>query len=125
VTGAGPARDYWEGPGLMLLIAGFLLPPLAGFVDLQISYTAVKWACENDGRTVLLLLPLGSLAVIAAGGGMAWSCWTKLRDGGREAGGRMVDRSYFLALAGLAMSALFGLLVLTTMAPRYFLSPCE
>jgi hypothetical protein len=37
----------------------------------------------------------------------------------------MVDRSLLLALLGLAMNAIFGLMILTSYAPRYFLSPCE
>jgi hypothetical protein len=37
----------------------------------------------------------------------------------------MEDRSYFLAVAGLSMSAVSFLLIVTSFVPRYFLSPCE
>jgi len=123
--GAHEARDYWEHVGLMMLIGSLLLAPFAWLLDMQVSYSMVKWACENDRRGTLLMLPFGSLALIALGTAMAWSCWTKLRADGRPAGARMVDRSYFLALAALAMNGIFGLLILTSFAPRYFLSPCE
>jgi hypothetical protein len=123
--GAHEARHYWEHVGLMLLVGSFLLAPFAWLLDLQVSYSMVKWACEHDRRWALMLTPLASLTLIALGTAMAWSCWTKLRGVGRQAGARMEDRSYFLAMAALAMNALFALLILTSVAPRYFLSPCE
>ena len=123
--GAHEARGYWEHVGLTMLIASFLLAPVAWLLDLQVSYAMVKWACETDRRWMLMLTPIGSLSLIAVGTAMAWSCWTKLRDVGEQEGARMEDRSYFLAMAALAMNALFALLILTSVAPRYFLSPCE
>ena len=123
--GGREASSYWEHVGLMMLVGSFLLAPFAWLLDLQVSYSMVKWACENDARAALLLMPLGSLLLIAAGSAMAWSCWTKLRGHARGEGGSIIDRSYFLALAALAMNALFALLILSSFAPRYFLSPCE
>jgi hypothetical protein len=123
--GSHAARDYWEDVGLAKLLFGFFLAPFAWLLDLQVSYATVKWACAADRRDVLLLLPLGSLALIALGTWLSWSCWTMVKDSGVEEGGTLQDRSYFLAIAGLAMNALFLLLILTSYAPRYFLSPCE
>lgn len=123
--GAGEARSYWDHVGLMMLVSSLLLAPFAWLLDLQVSYSMVKRVCENDSRLALFLVPLGSLILIAVGSAMAWSCWTKLRESGRETGGRAIDRSYFLALTALALNAVFGLLIVTSLAPRYFLSPCE
>lgn len=122
---ASPPRDYWDGKGLAMLVAAFLLAPFAWLLDMQVSYSLVKWACAADGRGLLLAIPLGSLALVGVAAWMSWSCWAKVRGDADEAGGRVIDRSYLMALAGLAMSALFGLLILTSFAPRYFLSPCE
>ncbi len=123
--GGHEARDYWEHIGLAKLLGGFLLAPFAWLLDLQVSYSTVKWACAADHRSVLLLFPVGSLAMIAVATWLSWSCWTMLRDEANIEGGRMQDRSYFLAVAGLGMNALFFLLIVTSYAPRYFLSPCE
>jgi hypothetical protein len=123
--GAREARHYWEHVGLAKVIGGVLLPPFAWLLDLQVSYATVKWACAADARGVLLLLPLGSLAIVAFATWMSWSSWMQLRGNASSEGARMEDRSYFLAVAGLSMSAVFLLLILTSFAPRYFLSPCE
>jgi hypothetical protein len=108
-----------------MLVGGFLIAPFAWLLDLQVSYAMVKWACENDARGLLFVMPLGSFSLIALGTWLSWSCWTKLRHQANPEGGSMEDRSYFIAVAGLAMNAVFGLLILTSLAPRYFLSPCE
>ncbi len=123
--GGHEARHYWEDTGLMMLIGAFLLAPFAWLLEMQISYAMTKWACENDRRDLILAMPIGSLALVTLAGWMAWSCWTKLRYSAEGEGGRMEDRSYFLALAGLAMSGIFALLILTALVPRYVLSPCE
>lgn len=119
------AQHYWEHKGLVLLMGGLLLAPLAWFLDLQISYATVKWACAEGRRDVLLLIPAASLMLIALAASMSWRCWRTLRHQGRPDGGEMEDRSYFLAIAGLSMSAVFALLVLTSLVPRYLLNPCE
>ena len=123
--GSDAARNYWDHAGLAKLVVGFLLPPFAWLLDLQVSYATVKWACAADAPSVLLLLPLGSISMIAFATWLSWSCWTTLRYEATPEGPRMQDRSYFLAVAGLAMSAVFLLLIVTSYAPRYFLSPCE
>jgi hypothetical protein len=123
--GGHEARSHWEHVGLMMLIGGLLIGPFAWLLDLQISYASVKWACANNKRALLLALPIGSLALLAAGTWMSWSSWTKLRGDASNEGARMEDRSYFLAISGLALNALFALLILTSFVPRYFLSPCE
>ncbi len=123
--GGHAARSHWDDAGLAMLVGGLLLPPFAWLLDLQVSYAMTKWACENDRRDLVLLMPLGSLALVAVACWMSWTCWRQLRSTAEERGERREDRSYFLALGGLAMSGIFALLILTSIAPRYFLSPCE
>lgn len=110
-------------PGLLKLLGGTLIPPFAWFLDLQTSYATVRWACKH-GRALLLLVPLGSLALIGLAAWLSWSSWSVFRDGTDLGGGSVPDRSAFLAIIGLMMSATFALLVLNTFAARYFLDPC-
>lgn len=120
-----PAREYWNGTGLMMLVGALLLAPLAWLLDMQVSYSLVKWVCEHDRRGALLAVPAVSLALIGLAAWMSWSSLKKLEGEARQTGGRPIDRSHLLAVAGLALSAVFGLLILTSFAPRLLLSPCE
>jgi hypothetical protein len=117
------AQPYWEDWGAVLLLTGVLLPPTAWFLDLQVSYALVKWACAHDQRGVIVAAGLGSLALIASAAAMSWSCWKKVRSA-HDGGGGMEDRSYMLALSGIGLSGFFALLVVTSMTTR-LLSPCQ
>lgn len=121
----GPATRYWDDAGLMKLIGGLLLAPLAWLIDLQTSYVTVRWACEHGNRAALFLIPAGSLALIALATWMSLSSWQRLKGEAHEDGGAVEDRSYFLALAGVALNAVFALLILLSLAPRVLLTPCE
>jgi hypothetical protein len=92
-------------------------------LDLQVSYAMVKWACRHDRREVLVLFSAGSLCLLAFAGWMSWSSWTQLR-GARTEGATREDRSYFLAIAGLALTGIFTLLVLSSVVFRV-MSPCN
>jgi hypothetical protein len=123
--GGHEAREYWEHVGLMKLMASLLVPVAAWFIDLQTSYAMVKWACDEGRGGLLLLVPAGSLILVATSGWLGWDCWTRLRREATDEGGRSIDRSRFLALAGLSTSAIFALLILVSLFPRVWLSPCE
>lgn len=118
-------HDDREGTGLVVLLAGFLLGPVAWFLDLQASYALVKWTCRHDLRGVLVAIPAASLLIAAVGFGLSWSSLMKLRGRVRPDGGSPKDRNWLLAMAGLTTSAIFGLLILISFVPRLVLSPCE
>jgi hypothetical protein len=103
----------------------FFAAPLAWLIDLEASYAIVPWACAHARRGVLFLIPAACLAVIAIGGSVCWSAWIALRRQSTLDGGAVADRSSFIALLGLLMHATFALLIVTTFAARYLLSPCE
>jgi hypothetical protein len=119
------ATGEWDQYRLVLLIIGLLLPPFAWLLDMQVSYSLVKWVCAHDRHWILFAIPAGSLTLVAGAMWMSWSSWKDARREANEEGARPVDRSYLLAVSGLAMSVLFGLLILVSLAPRSFLSPCE
>ena len=124
--GGDEARDYWEDAGLVRLVAGVLLPVAAWALDVQTSYALVKWSCATGVRGPLLMVPAFSLGLVAWAAVLSWGCWRRLREERPEDdGSRLVDRSYFLAVAGLSLSAITTLFVLTTFMPRLWLSPCE
>src|SRR5688572_24665729 len=95
------ARPYWDDVGLVKLLAGFFIGPAAWALNLQINYSLVKWACASGNPQALPLFSAAALALVAGGFGLSWWCFSRLRTEATARGDRVVDRSYFLAVAGL------------------------
>lgn len=121
---AQDARGYWDERGLLMLWLGVLSGPAGWALNQLVGYALVKPACASDAGAKLLIVSALALAIILAGGAISWSCLTRLRDA-NQAGGGVEDRSLLLAVTGVALNALLGLLVLTAAVSPFFLSPCE
>ena len=121
----GEPPGYWDHSHLTTLAAGLLLPPLAWLLDMQVSYSLVKWVCANDRHWILFVMPACSLTLTAATTLKSWQTLRQTTHAARDEGGRPIDRSHLLAVSGLAMSVLFGVLILVSLVPRALLSPCE
>jgi hypothetical protein len=118
-------RPYWDDVGLVKLLGGLFIGPAAWGLNLQISYSLVKWACASGTPQVLPMLSAAALALVAGGLVVSWRCWAQLRGEADADGGRVVDRSYFLAVTGIGLNALFVLLILTSGALPFIVGPCE
>ena len=114
-----------NGPDLILLFTAFLLPPFAFFLNLQLSYLAVPWACATGHEILLHLISAGTLLLAASNGFIAWREWKK---GGRawpdESAGRE-PRNRFVLVVGILMSSLFSLAILAQWIPSFVLGPCD
>jgi hypothetical protein len=119
-----PARQYWDDVGLVKLLAGVFAGPIAWGLNLEVNYSLVKWACASGQVMVLTLVSVVAFIAVAAGFAASWRCWTRLPDDTDLRGDRVIDRSYFLALTGLALNALFAVLILTGLALHGVVSPC-
>lgn len=120
-----PVRPYWDDIGLFKLLAGVFVGPLAWGLNLEINYSLVRWACGSGHAAVLTLVSVVALIAVVAGFAVSWRCWTRLHDDADLRGAGVIDRSYFLAIAGLSLNVLFALLILTSMSLHGIVSPCE
>lgn len=123
--GGHEARDYWEHRGLVLLWASMLAGPLAFALNLQVGYALVKWACSREQEFLLTLVAVLAFALTASGAWLGWTCLIKVRDAADEQGGRLVDRSYFMAVVAIGLNALLALWIVAATFPQIVLSPCE
>jgi hypothetical protein len=121
---AHEARTYWDDRGLLLLWLTVLSGPAAWALNQLIGYALVKPVCAADALVTLILVAGGTFAITIAGGWTAWSLFRRLRHANPK-GGRVEDRSHMLAVGGIALNALLGLLILTSSASLFLLSPCE
>jgi hypothetical protein len=99
--------------------------PAAWALNLEINYSLVKWACASSNPQLLPIVSAAALALVVGGLGLSWWCFSRLHGQAAPPGGRVVDRSYFLAVAGLWLNALFALLILTSGSLHFIVSPCE
>jgi hypothetical protein len=118
------AGSYWNDRGLWLLWVTVLSGPAAWALNQLIGYALVKPVCAADAGAALLAVAIGTLAATVAGGWTAWTLLRRLRDANPN-GGRVEDRSHMLAVGGVTLNALLGLLILTSSASLFLLSPCE
>jgi hypothetical protein len=119
-----PSRDYWEQRGLALLWFAVLAGPAALFANLFAGYALVKWACASGHAFVLTAIDIAMLALALAGAWVGWTCRVRLRDA-TEYGGRIIDRSYFVAIVGIGLALINALLIVMQAYPHFILSPCE
>jgi len=123
--GGHEAREYWEDWGLVLLWIAALGGPLAFALNLQIGYALVKWACSREQTFLLTLVAAVTFAGAVAAAAVGWSCLVKVRDAADEQGGRLIDRSYFMAATAVGVDMLLALLIALTVVHHFLLSPCE
>ena len=119
-----PRRDYWEQRGLALLWFAVLAGPAAVATNQFAGYVLVKWACASGHTAVLTGIAIGTLALALAGAWVGWTCLTRLREG-TESGGRIIDRSYFVAIVGIGLALITAFLIVMQAYPHFILSPCE
>lgn len=106
---------------------GMALAPLAWILQVSANYALTPWLCRW-GAGPRLQQGITLAALIAAGVGIAlcWSEWRRHGGGSLlRAGGDLVDRPRFMALAGLLFGALLWVLILMQGIPPFVVPSCE
>jgi hypothetical protein len=122
--GGHEAGTYWEHRGLVLLWLSVLSGPFAWALNQLIGYALVKPVCAAGSPFVLTAIAGGALAITVVGGWTAWTCMRALKHADPK-GGSQEDRSQLLAISGVGLNLLLGLLIATSALQPFFLSPCE
>jgi TRAP-type C4-dicarboxylate transport system permease small subunit len=117
-------RNYWEQRGLALLWFAVLAGPVAVAVNQFAGYVLVKWACASGHTYVLTAIDIAMLGLALAGAWVGWTCRERLRDA-TEFGGRIIDRSYFVAIVAIGLALITAFLIVMQTYPHFILSPCE
>lgn len=109
----------------MALWTGILAAPIAWFLQMQINYALVPWACATGHMMVLHMVTLGGLLIAAASTLTAWREWQRSgKEWPKGAGGPQM-RSRFMAVLGLLISVMFFFVILAQSIPSFILSPCQ
>ena len=118
------ATRFARWPGLFSLTAGLLLGPVAALVNQGLIYVANTWACGVKTRFALHLVAIVCLALAAGAGLLARADWARVGRGTHVEDATVHDRSRFLALTGMATSALSALVILAQWLAVFVFGPC-
>jgi hypothetical protein len=121
-------ETHYDWPGARRNLAlwfALLAGPLAWAVRLTLGYILVASDCTSTSRGTLLTLSLVTLVVTLAGGLVGWRMLRSLGVAPDTLESPVSGRERFMALGGVALSALFTVLGLATALPTFLLRPCD
>jgi hypothetical protein len=108
--------------GLWFLLAG---PPLAAFLQQQLTYMMVTPACERRLPWLVHLPLLPGLLLIGLAGVIARREWQRAGQQPSTDVGGLLAASRLFSLVGFALCGLALALILAQWLPTLFLDPCQ
>jgi len=116
-------RDRGVRP--VALWAGILAGPIAFAFVLTIKYAAAQWACMQSHRGVLESVNIAGLVVTLLGGAIAWRSLARTPASAPTDGDDPIGIARFMALLGIATSALFVVVHIANDVPQWVLDACR
>jgi len=107
------------------LWTGILTGPIVWAIDLLTRYAVVKWSCHTGHRWYFDALTVASLACVAFAAVVSWSAVHETAGEKPTDGGMPRQRARFMAILGLATSALFALQIAAASIPNWVLDACR
>src|SRR3954471_802218 len=95
--------DRW--PGIFGLIYGAVAGPLAALYMQAVAYAGVQWSCGHRNPITVHVIPVIFLLLGVVAIGISWRDWSVVGRLTRAEGGTVSERTRFVALSGLLLSA--------------------
>ena len=111
-------------PGLLSLTLGVVAGPIAMLANEELIYVTNMWACGTGKQLAMHVVPLICLAVALGAGVLAWRDWVRVGRGVEDEAATVDSRSRFLALTGMAVSALSALIILAQWLAIFVFAAC-
>ena len=111
-------------PGLLSLTLGVVIGPIAVLVNEELIYVTNMWACGTGKQLAMHVVPIVCLAVTVGVGLLAWRDWDRVGRGVEDEAATVDSRSRFLALGGMAISALSALIILAQWLAIFVFGAC-
>ena len=111
-------------PGLLGLTLGIVTGPIAVLVNEELIYVTNMWACGTGKQLAMHVVPIVCLLVTFGAGLLAWRAWDRVGRGVEDEAATVDSRSRFLALGGMAISALSALLILAQWLAIFVFGAC-
>ena len=111
-------------PGLLSLTLGIVVGPIAVLANEELIYVTNMWACGTGKQLAMHVVPIICLVVTFGAGLLAWRDWDRVGRGVEDEAATIDSRSRFLALGGMAISALSALLILAQWLAIFVFGAC-
>jgi hypothetical protein len=101
-----------------------VVPPLAALAQQSSMYALVARECAEQQRLPLHVVAAIALLVTLFGVAVAWRHWSAVGVAAPEDSGDARSHTRFLAIVGIAVSAIMALAVIAMWATSAFVAPC-
>jgi hypothetical protein len=115
---------FGRWPGLLSLTLGLTLGPIAALANTEMIYLTNMWACGSGWPLAMHVVPLVCLAITVGAGLLARADWARVGRGTEDEAATIDSRSRFLALGGMAVSALSALVIIAQWLAIFVFGPC-
>lgn len=102
---------FTRWPGMLSLSLGLLLGPVAALVNEGMVYATNMWQCGAGTPLSMHIVALICLAIAIGAGFLARADWARVGRGTENEAATIDSRTRFIALTGMAASALSALLI--------------
>jgi hypothetical protein len=82
------------------------------------------WACGTGGQLTMHVVPLICLLITLGAGFLAWTDWVRIGRGVEDEAATIDSRTRFLALGGMASSAISALLIIAQWLAIFVFAAC-
>jgi hypothetical protein len=125
-TSSNEGRSGYERwPGIFALAYGVIGAPLSALLMQSVAYNGVHWACGHNNVILIQLIPVPFVLAGAVALWMAWRDWSAVGRITRADGSTVAERTRFVALSGVILSAFGLLLILAMWIPMIVFDPCQ
>lgn len=115
---------FTRWPGLLRLTLGIVVGPIAALANEELIYVTDVWACGARTQAAMHVVPFVCLLAALGAGFLAWSDWVAVGRGLAESEATVDARSRFLAITGMAASALSALIILAQWLAIFVFAAC-
>ena len=109
---------------MLTLTLGLVLGPVAVLVNEELIYVTNMWACGTGKQAAMHIVPLICLLATLGAEFLAWADWVRVGRGVENEAATIASRSRFMALGGMAISALSALLILAQWLAIFVFGAC-
>lgn len=113
----------WQG--ILGLAFGLIAGPVSTLIMQTTAYNGVHWACGHKSPGPVHIVPVMFLLVAAAALWISWRDWSSVGRTGHAEGPTVADRTRFVALLGVSLSAYSIVIMLWMWVPMFVFDPCQ